>query len=462
MKNSSRFFRTFFVLFTVATVTSRPVTAQRTAPEQLTRILFLFDASQSMYARWESNTKYEVAKKMLGEMVDSLQEMDNLELALRVYGHTKRYPPQDCDDTRLEVPFSRKNGYAIKNRLSELNPSGTTPIARALEACGGDFPKSPARNIVILITDGIEECNGDPCAVSALLQKKGIILKPFIIGLGLNKDFIKSFDCVGNYFDATDETQFKSAFNIVITQALNNTTVQVNLLDISGKATETNSSMTFYDRHTGNIRYNLMHTINAKGVPDTLQIDPLGAYKLTVHTIPEVSKDSIYLTPGKHNIIAVDVPQGDLRFKIEGANEYKKLKAIIRLKDDKNTLQVQDFDETTRYLVGEYDVEILTTPRINIYDIHIDQSKTTTIQIPSPGFATFLCNAPGYGDILLEEKNKLVWVHRISLNAIKESVVLQPGLYRMIFRPKNSQSSLYTIEKTFRIASGSSISVNVN
>ncbi len=436
--------------------------AQRGAPEQSTRILFLFDASQSMYARWESNTKYEVAKKMLGEMVDSLQGLENLELALRVYGHTKRYPPQDCDDTRLEVPFGKGNNFAIKKRLEEISPSGTTPIARSLEACGGDFPKSPARNIIILITDGIEECNGDPCAVSALLQRKGIILKPFIIGLGLNKDFIKSFDCVGNYFDATDETQFKNAFNIVITQALNNTTVQVNLLDITGKATETNSSMTFYDRHTGNIRYNLMHTINAKGVPDTVQIDPLGAYRMTVHTIPEVSKDSITLTPGKHNIIAVDVPQGDLQFKIDGANEYKKLKAIIRKKGDKNTLHVQDFEEVTRYIVGEYDLEILTTPRIYINNIHIDQSKTTTIQIPSPGFATIVCNAPGYGDILLEEKNQLQWVHRMSLNSIKESIVLQPGLYRIIFRPKNSQSSLYTIEKTFRIGSGSSISVNIN
>ncbi|MBP7168596.1 MAG: VWA domain-containing protein, partial [Bacteroidia bacterium] len=140
---------------------------QRKGPEQPTRILFLFDASQSMYARWETNTRFEVAKKLMGEMLDSLEGMPNLELALRVYGHTKRYPPQDCDDTRLEVPFARENVYAIKKRLSEINPSGTTPIARSLEACGGDFPKSQARNIIILITDGIEECNGDPCAVSA-------------------------------------------------------------------------------------------------------------------------------------------------------------------------------------------------------------------------------------------------------------------------------------------------------
>ncbi|MBK7966027.1 MAG: VWA domain-containing protein [Bacteroidetes bacterium] len=436
--------------------------AQKKSPEQPTGILFLFDASQSMYARWETNTKYEVAKKMLGEMVDSLQGMQNLELAMRVYGHTKKYPPQDCDDTRLEVPFGKDNGFSIKKRLEEISPSGTTPIARSLEECGGDFPKSPARNIIILITDGIEECNGDPCAVSAMLQKKGIALKPFVIGLGLNKDFIKQFECVGNYFDATDEVQFKNAFNIVITQALNNTTAQVNLLDIHSHPVETNTSITFYDQRSGAVLYNFMHTINSKGVPDTVQIDPLGMYRVTAHTLPSVSKDSVTLTAGKHNLIALDAPQGDLQLRIDGANESNQLFAIVRKEGESVTLNVQEFTDITRYIVGDYDLEVLTTPRIYIDNVNIAQSKTTSVQIPTPGIATIICNAPGYGDILVEKDNKLEWVDRLSINSVKESIVLQPGLYRIVFRPKNSQSVIYTIEKTFRIASGISISVNIN
>ena len=434
-----------FSLLAVILLSTGMVMAQKKSPEQPTRILFLFDASQSMYARWETNTKYEVAKKMLSEMVDSLNEMTNLELALRVYGHTKKYPPQDCDDTRLEVPFGKNNSFAIKKRLEEISPSGTTPIARSLEACGGDFPKSQARNIIILITDGIEECNGDPCAVSAMLQKKGVVLKPFVIGLGLNKDFIKQFECIGNYFDATDETQFRNAFNIVITQALNNTTAQVNLLDIQSHPTETNTSITFYDQRSGAVLYNFMHTINAKGIPDTVQIDPLGMYRVTAHTIPSVSKDSVTLNVGKHTIIALDAPQGDLQLKIDGANEYKKLYAIVRKHGEKATLNVQEFSDITRYIVGDYDLEVLTLPRIFINNVNVAQSKTTSVQIPTPGIATIICNAPGYGDILVEKENKLEWVDRISLNSVKESIVLQPGLYRIVFRPKNSQSVIYTI-----------------
>jgi len=141
---------------------------------------------------------------------------------------------------------------------------------------------------VILITDGIEECGGDPCAVSLDLQKKGIVLKPFIIGIG--KNFRDQFECVGTYFDASNETQFRNALNIIISRSLNPTSVQVNLLDAYGKPTETNVNMTFYDHLSGLPKYNFIHSFNNKGLPDTLDIDPLITYDIVVHTIPPVQR----------------------------------------------------------------------------------------------------------------------------------------------------------------------------
>ena len=438
------------------------LSAQKLKPKPITRILFLFDASQSMYARWETDTKYEIAKRLLSNIVDSIEKFSDVQLALRVFGHTKKYPPQDCDDTRLEVPFGDKNAFRIKKRLKEISPSGTTPIARSLEECQHDFPSEPGRNIIILITDGIEECNGDPCAVSLALQKKGIALKPFVIGLGVNKDYLKQFDCIGNYYDAANENGFKTVLNVVITQALNNTTVQVNLLDIAGKATETNVNMTFYDRFTGSVRYNFVHTINVKGVPDTLQIDPLGTYRIVVHTMPPVIKDSVALNPGKHNIIGIETPQGDLFLKVDVGSEYRKYNAIIRKQNDFNTLNVQDFNSSERYLVGKYDLEILTLPRIYLSDIDISQSKTTTIQIPTPGLATLITNSTGYGTVYVERDNKLDLIYSMMENTVKENLVLQPGNYRVVFRPKNSQMSIYTVEKRFTVTSGNSTSVIIN
>ncbi len=170
-----------------------------------TRILLIFDASKSMSGKWQSGTKMDVAKKLLFEFLDSLRNDTSIEMGLRLYGHQSKFPPQDCNDTKLEIPISKNSIYNIKKKLKSIEPSGTTPLARSLMESINDFGvvDDKSKNVIIIITDGIEECGGDPCAVSYELQKKGIFLKPFIVGIG--EDMKNKFDCVGEYFDASNE-----------------------------------------------------------------------------------------------------------------------------------------------------------------------------------------------------------------------------------------------------------------
>ncbi len=415
-----------------------------------------------MYGRWQSDMKITIAQKMITSLLDSLIYVPNLQIALRVYGHQKSFPPQDCDDTKLEVPFSFGNIPKIKSVLKQLVPKGTTPIAISLEQAGNDFPPCEnCRNIIILITDGLEECGGDPCAVSKALQKKGIVLKPFVIGIG--RDFKSAFDCIGTYFDASSEKIFKKVLNVVISQALNSTTGQVNLLDIEGKPTETNVNMSFYDSYSGNLKYNFIHTMNNRGNPDTLVIDPLTTYKLTIHTIPPVTIDTVKLTAGKHTIIPVDVPQGFLSLKLGGKSNpsQKPIPCIVRKKGKMETINVQNFEQTEKYLVGKYDIEVLCLPRIYLKDIDISQSKTTTIEIPQPGMATITTGIMGYGSLYLEDDNKLTWLYNFRENTTVETLILEPGKYRVVYRSKFSTKSDYTTEKSFKVESGSAVNVKV-
>jgi Ca-activated chloride channel family protein len=448
----------FFLL-----ASSAPIIAQQTKP--LTRIEFVFDASFSMFGQWQSGMKMDIAKKMLSDFLDSIKGAPNLEIALRCYGHQVPLKPErSCTDTKLEVPFSSNlsgNVTAIKNRLKSIVPKGTTPIAYTLEQCGGDFPvatNANIRNIIILITDGIEECDGDPCAVSLSLQKKGIVLKPFVIGVGLDQTYMNAFGCVGKFYDASSESNFKNILNIVISQALNNTTAQVNLNDQIGRPTETDVNMTFYDEQSGVIRYNYMHTINNKGVPDTVIIDPIGTYRLIVHTIPPIEKTGIELVAGKHNIIAVDAPQGYLNLKMAGNTNPA---CIVRKNSEPQTLNVQQFNSTEKYIIGKYDIEILTLPRIKMSKVDIAQSKTTTVEIPQAGSVTIVKPSEGPGSLFVEEDNKMVWVCNLNANLTQESLVLQPGKYRVEFRPKNAKESIYTIERRFKIDSGISTPVKL-
>jgi Ca-activated chloride channel family protein len=422
--------------------------------KKLTRILFILDGSQSMLTKWETGTKMEVATDILSNMVDSLGNIDDVEMALRVYGHQKPVPPQNCNDTKLEVPFSKHNIKKIKNKLQSIRPKGTTPIAHSLELSINDFPNCDnCRNVIILITDGIESCDGDPCAVSLRLQKKGIILKPFVIGVGLDEQFRQTFDCVGRYYNASNRERFKEILNVVVSQALNTTTVQVNLLDSYNKPTETDVNMTFYDTFSGEMLYNFIHTINHKGNPDTLSIDPIPTYKLQIHTLPEIWLDSIEISPGEHNIISQKAPQGKLIIKTQNKAYNKELHFIVRQKDSINILNVQHVNTEEKYLVGNYSIEILTIPRLKIDNIAIKQSRTSKILIPEPGLITFYGASNAYGAIYKKDGNKLVRIYNLRTDTRIQTIKMLPGSYIVISRPKNAKESAFTSNISFNVKS---------
>jgi Ca-activated chloride channel family protein len=418
-----------------------------------------------MYGRWESGTKIQVAQKLMGQMLDSLQaiqEESNFQLALRIYGHQKPVPPQDCSDTRLEVRFGPGNIAKIKSALKAINPMGTTPIAGSLMKSADDFPPcEDCRNIIILITDGIEACDGDPCIVSKKLQRQGIILKPFVIGIGMDENFKESFECVGTYYDASDENTFKNVLGVVISQALDNTTAQINLLDINGKPTETDVPIILYDHTSQKLRKSFVHTLNYKGQPDTLILDPLVTYDMVVHTVPPVRVDSIIIYPGTHTHIGASTPQGQLELK-SNSRYNNDVACIIKSQGKNKILHVQSFGSSQRYLSGTYDLEILTLPRIIQKGIKIDASATTTIAIPPPGMVTLKMGTSGYGSIFVERPDGYEWVTDINTNSEREVLQLQPGKYMVVFRSKYAQETAYSKTKEFKVSSGSSTIVKIN
>jgi Ca-activated chloride channel family protein len=429
-----------------------------------TRILFLLDASGSMYASMDKDNRINVAKRLLTKLMDSLERAKDVEVALRVYGHNSPPVRRDCKDTKLEVPFRQGNHADIKREVARLTPKGTTLIAYSLQQAAYDFPKEPnVRNVIVLITDGIEECNGDPCAVSEALQMNGVILRPFIVGLGGTEEFRKAFECVGRYYDANTEADFDNVLNVVVSQAMNNTTAQVNLLDAFSKPTESNVNMTFYDMHSGQMVYNYIHTLNEKGNPDTLLLDPIYKYRMVVHTMPKVEKSNIEITPGRHTTIGVDAPQGSLLLKVVGVTNYTKLQYIIRQSGQQKTLHVQDANTPEKYLVGKYDVEILSIPRIIQKDVDIKQSYTTTIEIPQPGrLIVTAVTQPYYADIYQMNRDELVWVYKLPVDQRSQNLLIQPGRYKIVYRAKGAYRANQTFEREFTITSGSSTNFTLN
>ena len=80
-----------FTLFLLIAISQVPGCGQQYAQKKYTppdtRILFVFDASQSMMGYWSSDRKINIARRTLISIIDSLETLDNVQMGLRVYGH---------------------------------------------------------------------------------------------------------------------------------------------------------------------------------------------------------------------------------------------------------------------------------------------------------------------------------------------------------------------------------------
>ncbi|MDB6034250.1 MAG: Mg-chelatase subunit ChlD [Verrucomicrobiales bacterium] len=163
----------------LSVVASGEPIAAVSAPPQLEIIL---DASYSMNQTIGIRKKIDIAKEALTQIVKELP--DDVTVGLRIYGHRiDTGKPGDCEDSELVVPFRKVDKNAIISRVKAVKALGNTPIAYSLGQLAADFRGAPGEKIVILATDGKEDCNGNPPSAVRELQEKGIKFRLEVIGL---------------------------------------------------------------------------------------------------------------------------------------------------------------------------------------------------------------------------------------------------------------------------------------
>jgi Ca-activated chloride channel homolog len=432
---------------------------QQKLPEK-TRVLFVLDGSGSMEALWGGPTesRMDIAKKILIKLVDSLRANPDLELALRVYGHRYTRQANNCQDSNLEVPFGLKNHNAIINKINEIKPRGVTPITYSLLQAAKDFPGTKGyRNILILITDGIESCGADPCAASVELQKQGVFLRPFVIGLGIAGG--KVLECMGQYIDSQNAPTFNKVLNESIQTTLAKTTVSVELLNGQQLPKETNANITFVNNATGIAAYDFVHYLDGRGLPDSVQIDPVLGYDIVVNTMPAITVKNVSIVNGRHNVIRIPAAQGTLIVKPEGRGNG--FSYLVRQQGKPELLNQLRSGETCRYLQGDYDVETLTVPR-RIFKVEIEADKVKTLTLPQPGLVNINTISTGHGSLFeILDTGESKWVCALSENEAMHSYNLLPGSYKIAFRVKKAGGSKYTAIKTFQVESGKTLNLSM-
>ncbi len=169
-------------------------------------VMFIFDSSGSMKKQIESGESRSDAAKRA--MVSAVSEMPaGTRLGLMMYGHRRA---KDCTDIEIVSPIGTTDGVGIAGSILASKPKGETPIAAALEQAASSFaPMAGQSNSIVLVTDGIEECGGDPCAAARAVREAGLGIKAHVVGFTLNEKQRQTVQCVadetgGKYFDAQD------------------------------------------------------------------------------------------------------------------------------------------------------------------------------------------------------------------------------------------------------------------
>lgn len=172
-------------------------------------VLIVFDASGSMEDKIKGETKIHIAKRVLEDVLTKADSSVNL--GIRVYGLSSPTgnPYFDCSDSKLLVFPGINNRRLIISEIYKILPRGFTPITYSLSQAVQDLTPYKGEKSIILISDGLETCGGDPCELADSLTASKIDLKIDVVGFGVKDDFAaqQQLMCIalntqGRYFSA--------------------------------------------------------------------------------------------------------------------------------------------------------------------------------------------------------------------------------------------------------------------
>jgi len=180
------------------------------------KAMVIFDASGSMWGQIKGRAKIDIAKDALKNVVKSWNP--TVEMGLMVYGHRNK---GDCNDIETVINVGKIDKQNVINSVMAISPMGKTPISRSIKKAANELKYTEEKATIILISDGMETCDPDPCATAKELKSKGIDFVAHVIGFNVDKDTDKQLACIANatggeYFSAKNASALNKAIKSVV------------------------------------------------------------------------------------------------------------------------------------------------------------------------------------------------------------------------------------------------------
>ena len=178
-------------------------------------VMIVFDGSNSMWGQIDGTAKIEIARDAMDNLLGEWTETHKI--GLMAYGHRRR---GDCTDIEMLVTPGEDTRAGILERINGITPTGKTPLTGAIEQAATTLSYADAPATVVLISDGLESCDRDPCAVSEALEQAGVAFTAHVVGFDLGDADASALSCIaentgGQYLSARNADELGDAFSAV-------------------------------------------------------------------------------------------------------------------------------------------------------------------------------------------------------------------------------------------------------
>ena len=180
------------------------------------KAVIIFDASGSMWGQINGISKIEIARDVLKNVIKDWNP--SVELGVTAYGHRSK---GDCSDIETIIQVGKVDKNRVISTVMKIQPKGKTPISRSLKKVANEIRYTEEKATIILISDGKETCDSDPCGTAKELEKEGIDFVTHVIGFNVDKRTDEQLECIasvtgGEYFSAKNAQALNEAMKQIV------------------------------------------------------------------------------------------------------------------------------------------------------------------------------------------------------------------------------------------------------
>jgi len=177
--------------------------------------MLIFDASRSMWGQIDGKNRIVIARDVLGKAFQRYES--RFKLGIMAYGNRSS---SNCGDINHIRPVGRIRPASYAKALRRINPRGKTPIARAIRLGASALDYKNKKATLILMSDGLDNCNGNPCAMARKLEEGANFLTIHVIAFSMPKEDQPGLACIarntgGRFFVASNGPELSAAFDSI-------------------------------------------------------------------------------------------------------------------------------------------------------------------------------------------------------------------------------------------------------